>query len=75
MDYKQKYDESLKRFAILNSVVQILLLLILSVPMFIYEDYLFVFALIWLLGSGYFMYLTISVKFVDKVWGIFNKFR
>ncbi len=75
MDYKQKSDENLKRFAILNSVVQILLLLILSVPMFIYEDYLFVFALIWLLGSGYFMYLTISVKFVDKVWGIFNKFR
>lgn len=75
MDYKQKSDESLKRFAILNSVVQILLLLILTVPMFIYEDYLFVFALIWLLGSGYFMYLTISVKFVDKVWGIFNKFR
>jgi len=75
MDFKQKYEENLRRFAIVNSVAQVVFLAILAVPMFIYEDLLFLFALFWVLTSGYFFYLTIKPKFVDKIWNFFKKIR
>ena len=73
MNYKEKYESDLKKFAILNSAAQSLLLIVLSVPMFLYERYLFLFAALWFIGSGYFMYLTIQVKFVNKIWNFFSK--
>ena len=72
MTIKNNIDEQLKRFAIANTIAQVIFLVILAIPMFIWEDFIYIFAGIWILASAYFLYLTIEVKFVDKVWNFFH---
>jgi hypothetical protein len=72
MTIKNNIDEQLKRFAIVNTLAQLIFLIILAIPMFICEDFVYILAGIWILASAYFLYLTIEVKFVDKVWNFFK---
>jgi hypothetical protein len=73
MTRNELLDKKLKQFAIVNCIAQIIFLAVVSIPMFLTQKNIFVYAFIWVILSSMFFWWTMKPNNVKQIINIFTK--